>query len=529
MVKKLKIGLTVLAMLCCQMALGGGYPLYVATEKVKSGEYRVVVVNKGPVAVTVAPELAKDTNSKLTFEGRSAGGKVLEPGAKEIIGEVQADKPGDPMEFQVRLKWTYGRANERDRLSTQPTYILPFPNERSYDTKNTDGWAPEGRMDQFLLDILMPENTAVIAARAGVVTDVKGEVNGDRVEMGVQPTFNTHYEEMGNYVRVMHADGTLAEYMHLADKSVLVTVGQRVEAGTQLGSAGTSGDSKAPNLRLRILKLGMGFEEPTGLEPSFDLGAKGVRPATVGQPLGAFDDYTSSAVVKSKDPLEIRKPTAASEPKIGIYESLLAAGRKRPNVVLLIGMVAGVGLVGVVNAIRKRKQSKVEEEHKEPEQVKEEEIIAIDHSKLGAEALRPEGGRLMTDEETQLYHYLRLALPQGWIAFPKVSMNRLLPRPAWLRSNPDVFRAMRWEAVDFLLVHEETGSLMGAMDLEELRPEIEGIDELMAAKQRVLEEAGVKYLMVSIRSGPEALRLAIEKALPDMGTRRLRALARSVA
>ena len=56
----------------------------------------------------------------------------------------------------------------------------------------------------------------------------------------------------GNYVRILHDDGTMGVYLHLMRGSVAVREGQRVEAGMQIGRSGNTGNSTGPHLHFVV-------------------------------------------------------------------------------------------------------------------------------------------------------------------------------------------------------------------------------------------------------------------------------------
>ena len=56
----------------------------------------------------------------------------------------------------------------------------------------------------------------------------------------------------GNYVEIKHDLG-ISRYLHMKDKSIKVSVGQKVKRGDVLGTMGTTGDSTGIHLHLAIL------------------------------------------------------------------------------------------------------------------------------------------------------------------------------------------------------------------------------------------------------------------------------------
>ena len=75
----------------------------------------------------------------------------------------------------------------------------------------------------------------------------------------------------GLLVRVQHDDGTVTLYAHLSE--LLVTVGQRVTAGTYVGREGSSGQSTGPHLHFEVRVGGV------PVDPAPWLRARGVDPA----------------------------------------------------------------------------------------------------------------------------------------------------------------------------------------------------------------------------------------------------------
>lgn len=113
--------------------------------------------------------------------------------------------------------------------------------------------APGGRVSShftqstlYAVDIAMPEGVQVVAARDGVVEAAEAfhAASADQ-----EPAT---YE--GNYVRVRHADGTVALYAHLKHQGLAVALGQRVGSGQLLGYSGASGDVREPHLHFAVLR-----------------------------------------------------------------------------------------------------------------------------------------------------------------------------------------------------------------------------------------------------------------------------------
>lgn len=117
------------------------------------------------------------------------------------------------------------------------------------------------------IDIAMPEGTAVVAARAGIVEAIAAY---HRPSAEAEPLT---YE--GNFVRVLHGDGTAATYAHLQHGGVAVAVGDSVRAGQIIGYSGSSGEVEEPHLHFAVTRVEVnsaGWREEVSLPVRFYVG-----------------------------------------------------------------------------------------------------------------------------------------------------------------------------------------------------------------------------------------------------------------
>lgn len=96
------------------------------------------------------------------------------------------------------------------------------------------------------VDFAMPEGTPVVAARAGVVVAVEWRHAAGGASRALL--------DKGNFVRVRHADGTIATYAHLAHAGVAVEPGEFVAAGRILGYSGATGYASGPHLHFAVTR-----------------------------------------------------------------------------------------------------------------------------------------------------------------------------------------------------------------------------------------------------------------------------------
>jgi len=126
-------------------------------------------------------------------------------------------------------------------------YRLPFANgtthrvSQGYNTNKTH----KGH-SAYAIDFPMPVGTKVYASRGGIV--VKTKANSDR------GGYEKKYASSGNYVTILHNDGTFGIYYHLKYRGVLVKVGQSVSRGQAIGYSGNTGYSSGPHLHFAVYK-----------------------------------------------------------------------------------------------------------------------------------------------------------------------------------------------------------------------------------------------------------------------------------
>jgi hypothetical protein len=90
-----------------------------------------------------------------------------------------------------------------------------------------------------------------VAARAGTIIAARHDVPEGQCPYAGQPTAPACWSEV-DHVLVDHGDGTSALYLHLAPADPPVSVGQVVETGTPLRTAGSSGRSSGVHLHFQV-------------------------------------------------------------------------------------------------------------------------------------------------------------------------------------------------------------------------------------------------------------------------------------
>ncbi|WP_184361657.1 M23 family metallopeptidase [Xanthomonas euroxanthea] len=131
------------------------------------------------------------------------------------------------------------------RPQQQVRYRLPFRDAPIRVDQGFGGaFSHADAPNWYAVDFALPQGTPVLAAREGTVMEVRQDV----IEGGPQDQAASG----GNLVRVLHADGSMAIYAHLAPDGVAVRPGQAVRTGERLGASGNTGYSTAPHLHFAL-------------------------------------------------------------------------------------------------------------------------------------------------------------------------------------------------------------------------------------------------------------------------------------
>ncbi|MBV4461226.1 M23 family metallopeptidase [Pseudomonas sp. COR58] len=243
-------------------------------ERLERQVYLDIKKQKGVDVVFVRNDLYAPVEVALAFTGMSnvRGApaqtirRVLPARSNTRLALLTAVSGGKPLVYTPMFHYSLG-----DPAGAAQSYRYPFPWRggpfRLSQGANGD-YSHFGPKNKYAMDIAMPVGTPIIAARAGVVVKTENSQNG----RGTDPS--------GNFVRILHDDGTMGVYLHLKQGSVSVKEGQRVTVGSPLGLSGNTGNSSGPHLHFVVQRnTGEGlvsipyqFNQPLGALPNFALG-----------------------------------------------------------------------------------------------------------------------------------------------------------------------------------------------------------------------------------------------------------------
>ncbi len=125
------------------------------------------------------------------------------------------------------------------------SYLLPWASGSAHMcVQGGPGPFSHSGTQRYAVDFTMPLDTPVLAARDGRVLATKEDSNSGGA--------TAEYACDGNYVRILHADGTSALYLHLRQDGALVEEGAWVRRGQEIARSGNTGWSAMPHLHFQV-------------------------------------------------------------------------------------------------------------------------------------------------------------------------------------------------------------------------------------------------------------------------------------
>ncbi|MEX2601449.1 MAG: M23 family metallopeptidase [Balneolaceae bacterium] len=202
-------------------------------------------LNPNPYPVTVEFEYEVEN---LEDPGNGRFTVLLNARNNQVVRQFQILDQNRPWRIDTKSRSTIG--NLFSPTDKEYLYLLPFECceayrlHQGYEGRIQSG-APThtGRL-AYSLDFEMEEGTPVLASRKGVVAGLKS----DSEEGGPDPGLAND----GNYILILHNDGSVAVYAHLKPGGVNVAVGQPVERGDVIGYSGNTGFSSSPHLHFMV-------------------------------------------------------------------------------------------------------------------------------------------------------------------------------------------------------------------------------------------------------------------------------------
>lgn len=132
------------------------------------------------------------------------------------------------------------------KFTEDSSYIYSLPFETNKKVFLIQGYDSRffSHKGELALDFKVKKGTKVCAARDGVVIAARE----DSDKGGLKKANLSD----GNYVSVIHSDGSVAHYWHLRKDGVIVNIGDSVKTGQWIGLSGNTGYSSFPHLHFEV-------------------------------------------------------------------------------------------------------------------------------------------------------------------------------------------------------------------------------------------------------------------------------------
>ena len=195
----------------------------------------------GPVEVEVIVQEQVNVYTKPKLPQRF----VVQPGVSDKLFEVGGTDPYKAWNYTLKYRYVVGSSLAEHDISS--IYIPPVAQGKDYLISQAfDGeFSHKDQQNQYAVDIVMPIGTPVHAARSGTVM----EVNNDFFKGGID---NNAYRSRANSIRILHNDGSMGVYAHLALETAEVYPGLHVQAGQLIAYSGNTGFTTGPHLHFVV-------------------------------------------------------------------------------------------------------------------------------------------------------------------------------------------------------------------------------------------------------------------------------------
>ena len=224
-------------------------------ELYRFGSNVAQVVRNGyvaPVVIRWKLIVHENLESDQPFEGITVLPAAPNPhgaGENVLLSRLRPVAVTAPTQIQLEFSAEFGDPSIDPQTYA---YRLPFPAGQTFRIdQGFHGKATHAGRNEYALDFACPEGTPILAMRGGVVLMTNASARDGGMDEG-------HADwRRANFVSILHDDGTIASYVHLAPGGVHVKAWQAVERGDRLGSSGNTGLSTGPHLHVHVSTSGV--------------------------------------------------------------------------------------------------------------------------------------------------------------------------------------------------------------------------------------------------------------------------------
>ena len=216
-------------------------PAAIATLRIEpgDGDYLVWADNRlaGPIEVILRPGTGNTVPSDPALPARASV-----PALGSTLVARLRPASGRSGSLRLSLEGVPGSSNARPR---DIEYLPPLLGQVRIDQGFGGSFSHDDEQNRHALDFAADIGTPVLAARAGTVMQVEAGFRASGLASG-------DARGQANFIRLLHDDGSMALYAHLAVDGVQVRVGQQVQAGQRIGLSGNTGFSTGPHLHFAV-------------------------------------------------------------------------------------------------------------------------------------------------------------------------------------------------------------------------------------------------------------------------------------
>ena len=213
--------------------------VYLKTKQIGRKIY-ISIVNNNIYDVTIG----LNASYKNIVESKNRP-KIVVVRAKSTLNYTTLILGKGKIYYQYKYSWIIG---SKDAVHDD-TYVYRLPFARGsvhYVSQGFNGAHTHKGRSRYAIDFVMKKGTKVYAARGGIVVKIKSDSNSHG--------YAKKFAKDGNYVTILHNDGTFASYYHLEKNGVVVEVGDKVYRGDKIAYSGNTGYTSGPHLHFEVFR-----------------------------------------------------------------------------------------------------------------------------------------------------------------------------------------------------------------------------------------------------------------------------------
>jgi murein DD-endopeptidase MepM/ murein hydrolase activator NlpD len=169
---------------------------------------------------------------------------LVNPNQRLLAARLQPDQSEANM---IRDIVSTGIPGDPRAFPDDVSYAMPVDENSRWELgQGFEGdFSHQDEQNRYAVDFIVPIGSPVLAARDGIVMDVASGFDSGGMDA-------KRYAQRANFIRILHADGTMALYAHLQEGGVLVKPGQSVNLGQHIAYSGNTGFTSGPHLHFAL-------------------------------------------------------------------------------------------------------------------------------------------------------------------------------------------------------------------------------------------------------------------------------------